>query len=173
MELLPMAMSGGSHADAGTVETMIRATGIEIEWRASEYSGTLAQSADSLGIPALTLEVGGMGRLQLDELHTMKQAALGVLKYFGMVAGTVPLTGGRTKVKGDFLKSKASGFFRASVKLGEEVHRGDSVGQLLSPFGEVVEDIASSIDGLVCAVRTSPPTKPGQQIALVAEILQD
>jgi predicted deacylase len=152
---------------------LCQATGLSVVWHAGSYKGTLMGAAIASGIPALTLEVGGMGRLDSTAVATMKKAVLGVLAHLGMIKRHEETASVRkqVEVKGEFMKANTGGMFVPVVSVGDQLEGGQRVGTIYDSFGDAILDIASPHPGVVCAIRTNPPTQPGDQLAFVGHVI--
>ena len=55
------------------------------------------------------------------------------------------------------VKTEAPGFFRRLVNVGEEVHRGQLLGEILDPYeGDIISAVHSTVDGIVFYAKKDP-----------------
>jgi predicted deacylase len=170
MELLPLVMVSREDLATAGVPDLIRATGLPLVWFAPQYRGTLAQAALARGIPALTVEVGGLGRLDTSGVATMKDAVLSALRHTGVVHGSGREQRPQAEVEGEFLKADVGGFFQGAVSLGQRIASGEPYGAILDHFGTQIAQLVAPHDGVVSALRTSPPVQVGDQLILIGRV---
>jgi len=174
LDMLPVVLRTTSPDLADRLDALTRATGVELDWQVNwQRTGMLAEVAISRGIPALTLEVGGAGRLDEPSLQTMRVAVQRVLHHLGISADEPPSPGRQVRIRGDFIRASVGGFFRASVSLGARVAANQELGVLLDDYGEVRATVKAPVAGLVSILRSTPYTQPGDQMGLVGEVISD
>jgi len=174
LDMLPVVLRTGSPDLADRLDALTRATGLELDWPVTwQRTGMLAEAAIGRGIPALTLEVGGAGRLDAASLQLMTQAVHRVLGHLGILPDVTPSPGRQVQIRGDFIRASAGGFFRPSVSLRARVAVDQELGVLLDDYGEVRVTVRAPVAGLVSILRSTPYTQPGDQIGLVGEVIGD
>jgi predicted deacylase len=122
-----------------------------------------------MGIPALTIEIGGPGFGERQEDIWIEQnvtGAFNVLRHHKMYPGDPRLPeryyywGKRYKLhpsKGGYLHSKIG-----PERLANEVAEGEALGDILNPLSlEVIEELRAPARGLLYSIARSYPVRPG------------
>jgi len=114
------------------------------------------------GKPALLCESGQQGILKMEEAETHLTGLRNILIHLGMMEGKIINTVKRTYLENyTAVRSEVRGMWYPSVKLNEEVKKGDVVGVIRDYFGQDVMSIKAIIDGIVTVIRTSPNVNIG------------
>jgi hypothetical protein len=118
--------------------------------------------AASVGIPSVLTEVGSHGRIDAAEVSLLVQGLLNALRHAGMLRGA-PAPQRTPMVLNRFtgVYAPAQGLWFPAVHLGEEVRRGQRLGEMRGLFDEPICEIVSEDDAMVLVVVTSPPRRPG------------
>lgn len=169
LDLLPMVMRSDAEGLNAKLQVICRATRLPVVSHAS-YKGTLMAAVLARNIPAVTFEVGGGGRLKVETLEMTKNAVVGVLRELEVLPGRTDGQVDQIDVEGEFMKSTVGGFFVASVGVGARVGEGQRLGEIHDAFGEMIAEVSSPHAGLVCAIRATPPTQPGDQLGFVGRL---
>jgi predicted deacylase len=124
--------------------------------------GLAYASAAAMGIPAMLAEEGGAGQYE-PAIATRMQAGLeNVLRSLDMIPGSPRNTPPpRLFEKFTWVRTKAPGFFRQTVKVGQEVEAGQSLGSLVDFFGQTIEDVVTPDRGQVLFMVVSPAMAKG------------
>ncbi|WP_232368047.1 DUF2118 domain-containing protein [Alteromonas mediterranea] len=64
-------------------------------------------------------------------------------------------------------KSSQTGFFKASVVIGDKVSIGQNIGTVTDYFGNLVETLKSPVDGTVMMVNQMPAIKDDQSVMAI------
>jgi predicted deacylase len=125
--------------------------------------------AGTMGIPAITIEIGGPGFGEQQEDIWLEQnvaGAFNALRYYEMYPGEMRLPeqyyywGKRYRIhpaKGGYLHSKMG-----PERLISEVAAGEELGYVLSPFSlDVIEQLRAPARGLLYSIARSYPVRPG------------
>ena len=67
----------------------------------------------------------------------------------------------------NYPKSSTTGFFKASVVIGEKVSTGQEIGTVTDYFGNLVETLTSPVDGTVMMVNQMPAIKDDQSVMAI------
>jgi len=157
--------TGNVEIDAQS-EQIAKALGFEYIWRTSKDGpmpkGSSWRIAPENGIPSALAELGSGDKLLPEEVSTMCDGALNVMRHLRMIEGEARKTKGQ-KTVAHFapLRVKEGGLFHAHVKPGDIVSQGDVVGEVINLQGEVVETMRSSTQGVVLALIHNPVVNPG------------
>lgn len=153
-------------AVAYNIKYIIRSTS-----RASTKFGAAFANTAAEGIPSLLAEIGQQGILNLNDTRTHLTGILNVMIMLGMIDGTVIDNVNRIYLKDNpTIRSETIGMWYPFVKLEQRVAKGEILGEVRDYFGNHIEDIKSPVDGVVCAIRTSPSVGFKQALAYVYEI---
>jgi len=108
------------------------------------------------GIPAVMLEIGGIG--QVEEKNVVKQleGLYNVLKFVGCLKGTFTKNKVNYFSKKYNIYSKNEGVFYFRCKLGDQVNKGDKLGILEDYLGNIIEVVKSPFSGRIAMINTSP-----------------
>jgi predicted deacylase len=124
--------------------------------------GALFVRLSRAGVPSILIEAGG----GLPPAHaTVERATAGVwntLRQLGTVAEDVePAPKPRLLHGFRIVTPDRGGLFENGVELGTEVAVGDTLARVIDPFGEVVEEIAAPVAGVVLTVPVNPAVGTG------------
>ena len=161
---------------------MAKAFNLPITWGTNhELEGRTLSVARDANTPAIYTEYGG-GRYNPDTISELVDGCLNILSYFGMLQKEDHKP---SKVKyevEDHRKSSGhlqimypspiEGIFMSKVKLGNVIHKGDTLGEVWNLNGEDINEIVAKEDGLVFLLRTVPPVRQGDALAGILPISQ-
>lgn len=127
------------------------------------------------GIPAITPEIGGEGRLREPETQLNVCGIRNVMRHIGIIEGELEgIPDQYIKVEGDpegeYWNCHTGGVLRSHVQLGDQVEAGDLLGVLVNPLGEAMEEIRAPISGIIMGMRTKPHTVAGDWTYFVGKI---
>lgn len=139
------------------------------------WPNVIRMYAVSQGIPAITPEIGGEGRLRAAETHMNIRGIRNVMRHIGILEGDLEgLPDEQTLVQGDpegeYLNAHTGGLLRTWVGLGDQVKQGDRLGVLINPLGQTMEEIRTPHTGIVMGMRTKPHTLPGDWTYFVGKV---
>ena len=115
--------------------------------------GCLYREASVRGIPGCLCESGRDGKIEREFVELHYNGVLNVMRYLRMIEGTHNLnTKARIMKEPQALVSAhKGGLLLASTEIGQEVKKGQLIGEIVNLHGEVVETLRSPIDGvLIC-----------------------
>jgi len=125
--------------------------------------GMVSEAAAHLGIPVLVPEIGGGGRVwdnfQTDGVRGTRNVMIGL----GMLDGTME---GNEAVQHmapftTWARPSHGGFLINRVDLGAVVAEGDPLGDLLDPYGKVVETLQAPFRAVIMDTRFTTAMHPG------------
>jgi len=135
------------------------------------YPGVLHNAFVDAGIPSFTPEVGAARVLDLELIALFVEGTLNVLKYHGILAGTMGRTGKDLDV---FVGNSAfpilateAGFVEHLVRLNDKVDSGQKVAIQRNSFGEVVAEYVSGVSGAVAGLRSDVTAEPGNPLTFI------
>jgi uncharacterized protein len=120
------------------------------------------------GVPAIGVEIGEGGRSEEADVELGVRGLMNVLKQVGMIAGE-PESFGRQLVIRTMEVTRASrgGLLHLHVKLNDDIDQGQHVASVISPFGEVVEQIHARGSGPLVRIATLPIVSSGDRVIQV------
>jgi predicted deacylase len=133
--------------------------------------GMTSSAAAQAGIPAIIAEAGGCGQLEESAVTMLANGVCNVLRHLEMRPGEPSPP--RSRFVGRFVWFRASqdGWWQPAVAAGEEVAAGQLVGTLRTLYGNVLEELHASSDGVVLFLTTSPAVSvDGPLLGLGAEL---
>lgn len=154
-----------------------RAFGLPLVWGTPIMPGRSLSAAGDLGVPALYAEVTGEGRCRPEDVEHYVHGVRQLLAWLGII-GTVAPHEPRWFVEDDrplagFLqvqiRTPVGGLFEPDVALGAEVERGQRLGVVRDPLGQVRHTADAPHAGSVIFLRTFPRVLAGEALATVLE----
>jgi len=115
--------------------------------------GCLYREASIRGIPGALCESGRDGKIEREFVDLHYTGVLNVMRYLGMIEGKPSINTKARKMKDPqaLVSAHKGGLYLASAEIGQEVKKGQVLGEILNLHGEVVETLRSPIDGvLIC-----------------------
>lgn len=166
-EIVPLAIVQGGYESLATGIGL--AAGHEIIWKGGKWGGTIRHPALAAGKPAITIEAGG-GTYRRATVDLHRQAVRNIMRHLGLISGPVELRSAYTAVSGTFARSAAGGFFLDHASPGDECKAGDLIGQVVSHYGQVLEDVRAPTDGRVLWVRRVRTVRPGDEVVIFGAV---
>ncbi|MGL5948488.1 MAG: M14 family metallopeptidase [Aeromonas sp.] len=135
-------------------------------------AGSMETTFVSVGIPAITVEVGAPRQYQADMIARGLTGAMNVLSHYQVISDPI---GANAKSQNTFIgnamssiRATTGGFAEIFVQIGDEVKKGQEVALQRNAFGEVIARYSATMDGKVLAVGTDVLREPR---ALLVRIL--
>jgi predicted deacylase len=134
--------------------------------------GRTISEAHRLGIPWLYVEASGGGRIRTDELSYYTDGLLNLLKFRGMIPGSIDAKAIKFHLVGNgdidnALAAGKAGFFVPMVRTLEHVSQNQIVGVVRDIFGDTIEEVKASKNGYVVLLRALPIVYPGDTVCVV------
>ncbi len=132
--------------------------------------GLLPAAAVARGVPAVELEIGGLGTTTA-EGEAIAAAAIGrAAHWLALVEGegSASVTPA-VEVRRHWLRAPQDGIVRQRRFLGAEVSAGEAVAEIRAQTGRVVETLAAPVDGVVAIHLTYGYARIGSAVAVVFE----
>jgi predicted deacylase len=135
---------------------------------------TVAHSLNSGGTPCLVVEMGVGMRITPEYCHQLVTGLLSVWQELGVLArdlelsaaGHVPLIADDSNVH--YLNAQTSGMFIPTAAHWTDVHRGELLGTIVSPYnGKILSEVRSPVDGVLFTLREYPLVYEGSLMARV------
>lgn len=155
------------------------ATGMDLVWEtipawvSEKAPGSVKSYLMQEGIPALTLEMGGEGRLRPHEIERMYQAFVNVMKHLNMIDGKPEIPENQIFVnRGYWVRAPIGGLLYIHVEPLQSVQKGDELATITDLFGRIREVLIAPVDGWIVGTRTLGTVATGQYITNVARLVQ-
>jgi uncharacterized protein len=129
----------------------------------------LSNTAITRGKPAITTEIGCLGRADDDDVALLERGVAGVLRHLGMRAdGPPPVASPIWLIGNVVLRAGVTGVFSASVERQDVVEKGDPIGRITDFHGHTIEEVCAPIAGEIMYVVDTPPITKGEPVAMVS-----
>lgn len=135
---------------------------------------TVAHSLNSSGVPCLVVEMGVGMRISPDYCEQLVAGILAAWRQMGVLAPDVELAATtHTPLIADdsnvhYLNAQTSGMFVPTASHWTDVHRGELLGTIVSPFsGDILSDVRAPVDGVLFTLREYPLVYEGSLMARV------
>lgn len=131
----------------------------------SKYrDGTLRMEAAKKGKPILVFEGGESMRFDYLSINEGLSGCLRLLKAYNMVDTEIP-NNSKVKIKDDtWIRASESGLFHMNASNGAHVRKGDLLGVICNPFGEIEHKIISHVDGYIVGINNQPVVNEGDAL---------
>ena len=125
--------------------------------------GTLRGTANELGIPAITLEVGDPYTFQRGMIRDGLTGIHNVLHYLGISASHIDQPHEPPVIckNSTWLYSDDGGFLSVMPAVGSMVKKGQPFARLVNVFGDLIKEYAAPADGVVIGKEVNPVNQTG------------
>lgn len=128
----------------------------------------LSNTAITRGKPALTIESGGMGEIDTDDILRIERGVAGLLKHLKMRAGGPdPIAAPVMLERSEVLVSGFTGIFHAMVVKGQTVAQGAVIGRVTDFHGTLLEEIKAPFAGEILYVVGTPAMNKGEPVGFI------
>jgi predicted deacylase len=173
-----------AHTTAGNSLALIKAWG----WKRftdnpdvalNPYQGTLHQKCAEIGIPSITVELGGGSHRSPDHLRRIKgefvRGLRNILIHYGLLEGQPDRPDTIWKIKKQNLRVNDGGIMDLDegIDIEASVDQGQRLITVYDPLGNVVEEIKAPYAGRVMGLPASPLAYPGRIAASVYQIIEE
>jgi len=135
-----------------------------------KIEGGLCSAANAAGIPGAVPEAGMSAKVQEPCVKFLFNGVLTAMKQLKMTEGAFQLKDPKIIKAQHVVKTKSAGFFTPTVKLGDVVSRGDVIARIRNPFGEVIEEIKSPVNGVFDFLMYHASVLPGNALMIIGEL---
>jgi len=137
--------------------------------QASRY---LENTATTRGKPSITAEAGYAGTVETDDLNTLINGCLNVMRHLKMLPGAaIPVEHPVWIEKVVTLASEQTGMFYPQVKRGTYVQQGMKVGYVTDYVGKTIFEAHAPVSGIVLYVCAVPSMTKGATIANIGVVV--
>ncbi len=144
------------------VVTLTEGFGATVILNSEPPEGSLRHEATAAGVPTVTLEAGGPGRLELDEVQHGVKGIETLLNTLGMV-DKISLWGEPEAVyyRSTWVRANRGGILLTDVDLGAHVAEGELLGTITDPITNVQTRIYAPKAGRVIGLARNQVVMPG------------
>lgn len=110
--------------------------------------------------------------MRLDD-YAMEEAILGtkrMLMYLGMIEGKLESKDTIMVRESSWVRAKVSGIFTSSVRLGDEVKKGQVLAKISDPYGQLKIPIKATHNGFVVGLNNNPVVNAGDALVHVGRV---
>lgn len=131
----------------------------------SKYrDGTFRKEAAKKGKPILVYEGGESIRFDYTAINEGINGCFRLLKSFDMTDIDIPNNASVKITSDSWIRANASGLFHMSVMNGAYVSKGDLLGVICNPFGNIEHKIISHHDGYIVGINNHPVVNQGEAL---------
>ncbi|WP_221799429.1 succinylglutamate desuccinylase/aspartoacylase family protein [Oceanobacter mangrovi] len=145
--------------------------GVPVVLNANLRDGSLREAAHEMGVKILLYEAGEA--LRYDELciRAGERGILRVMRHLGMLPPSrrkkYPIEPLVARSSG-WLRATDSGFVRTFKQLGDKVEKGDVLASICDPFGDELDRVIASKDGIIIGNQNLPLVHEGDALYHIA-----
>ncbi len=125
---------------------------------------TLRLAASKLGKSILVFEGGESNRFDYESIKEGLNGCLRILHHHKMIKTEIKETSTVFLKKSAWVRAKSSGLFHTTKKSGTRVKKGDVLGMICDPYGEVEHELFAPADGFIVGVNNQPVVNEGDAL---------
>jgi hypothetical protein len=126
--------------------------------------GTFRHEAAKKNKPILVFEGGESMRFDYLAINEGLNGCLRLMQGFGMIDAELPDNASVKIKKSTWMRAPSSGLFHMNANNGAYVMKGDLLGVICNPFGEVEEKLVSGVDGYIVGINNQPVVNEGDAL---------
>jgi len=139
-----------------------------------ENSMYVSNTALLRGKPAISTEVGYLGRTDEEDVLEVMRGNYNIMKHLGMMKGKPDIRYESVWVE-EYLIIRSEheqGLFYPLVSRGDHVEKNELVGYLTDYFGNRLQDVHSPFDGIILYIIATPPMNEGEPMVSVGRFFE-
>jgi predicted deacylase len=166
-------------ADMSDEETKALAEvfGVPVILNSNLVDGSLRESALKNGTKILLYEAGEALRFDEFSIRAGMKGILNVLQYLGMIRKTVASKKKKTAPfiasGSQWVRANASGIVHNLADLGDQITKGQTLAEIGSPYGEVIDSVKATRSGILIGKQNIPLVQEGEAMFHVAYFSED
>jgi len=125
-------------------------------------------ACDKLNIPILLFEGGKSNHIDRQVTNTGVNGAKRILDYLGMLRSNFKVSTPKKEIvfveDSKWLRARASGLFKASVKLNSKVDKGSILGYITDAYGKFNQSVKADCDGYIININEDPIVYKGDAL---------
>jgi predicted deacylase len=167
-ELEPFTIYSATPAVRERAARLAAIYGIRYLLESDSVRGATYGAAAAVGIPCILTEAGGVGQLQPEAVDIHVHGVRNVLRELGVLPGA-PAPAGPTVLlrENHWMTSEHTGCWYPAVRAGEQVVKGQPLGELRDYFGATLARIAAPADGVILFRVTSLAVEDGDPLLAI------
>ena len=130
----------------------------------SYREGTLRREASKKGKPILVYEGGESLRFDYNAINEGTNGCLRLMRAYNMIDVDIPVNPTVRLKKTTWVRAKISGLFHVNKTNGSYVNKGDLLGVICNPYGEIEEKITSPADAYIVGINNQPVINEGDAL---------
>ena len=131
----------------------------------------LSNTAITRGRPAITTEIGCLGRVGTEDLALLERCVAGVLRHLRMRNDGPPACPEPEWLRRNVvMRAGATGILSAAVERQDFVEQGTIVARITDFHGNVLQEIRAPLAGEVMYIVDTPPISKGEPIGMISSI---
>ncbi len=131
---------------------------------------TLRKEAAKAGKSILVFEGGESSRFDYVSINEGINGCLRLMNALKMIKADIPANNTVPLEGATWLRAKASGLFHTVKSNGNAVEKGEEIGMICDPYGEVEEKIISSHSGYIIGINNQPVVNEGDALMHIGMI---
>jgi uncharacterized protein len=150
-------------------EVLAKAFAAPFIMNAAYRPGSLRKEASKHGKSILVYEAGESLRFDEAGIKMAIEGTSRLLNHLGMAAGsTAPAEESIICMKDVWLRAKNAGLFRTTIKCGDQVKKGQFIGTITDPYGEMEVRLNAPAAGYVVGLNNMPIVNQGDALIHIA-----
>lgn len=125
---------------------------------------TLRKEAARQNKPILVFEAGESRRFDYTSIDEGMNGCLRLLRHHKMIHSDVPSGTPTLLHKSIWVRAKSSGLFHTTISDGAPVRKGEKLGVICDPYGEVEHAITAPSDGHIVGINNQPVVNQGDAL---------
>lgn len=131
---------------------------------------TLRKEAAKQGKHILVFEGGESHRFDYESVKQGIAGCVRMLNHYKMIKTNAPKKKTVVLKKSSWVRAKSSGLFHTTKKSGGAVKKGEVIGMICDPYGEVEHELHSPHDGYIVGVNNQPVVNQGDALIHVGVV---
>lgn len=130
----------------------------------SYRDGTFRKEAAKKGKPILVYEGGESMRFDYLAINEGMNGCLRLMKAYGMIDMDVPKNPAVKLVDDTWVRASESGLFHMNASNGAHVLKGDLLGVICNPYGNITHQVLSPRDSYIIGINNQPVVNQGDAL---------
>lgn len=171
--LFSISFKSGDEKVDNVTERMLKYTLADyVELRPKSQSLTTIATASRTNIPNTLIESGGAGLLTKQFVEKHVSGIENIMKSIELLEGIPKEPIGQIKLDGtrSGIRAGRGGFFTSYVDAGEEVRKGQKIGEITNAFGETIQEIEATKSGIITIINFPAAKNVGDPLFDIAGI---